>query len=78
MTAQSARAAGAIVIQHPFNLGQGAALQSGIDFALANGAETIVTFDADGQHNAADISRLVAALDEEGAEFALGSRFLQP
>ena len=57
-TAQDARAAGAIVVQHPFNLGQGAALQSGIDFALAKGAEAIVTFDADGQHAAADISRL--------------------
>jgi glycosyltransferase involved in cell wall biosynthesis len=77
-TSQVAKAAGAIVIQHPFNLGQGAALQSGIDLALANGAEVIVTFDADGQHGAADISRLTAALDEENADFVLGSRFLEP
>ena len=76
-TAQVARAAGAIVIQHPFNLGQGAALQSGIELALANGAEVIVTFDADGQHGAADISRLTAALREENADFVLGSRFLE-
>ena len=75
-TAQNARTAGAIVVQHPFNLGQGAALQSGIKFALANGAEAIVTFDADGQHAAADISRLIAALAEEHADFVLGSRFL--
>ena len=77
-TAQSARAAGATVIQHPFNLGQGAALQSGIDLALANGAEVIVTFDADGQHGVGDISRLVEALVEENADFVLGSRFLEP
>jgi polyprenyl-phospho-N-acetylgalactosaminyl synthase len=75
-TAQNARTAGAIVVQHPFNLGQGAALQSGIKFALAKGAEAIVTFDADGQHAAADISRLIAALAEEHADFVLGSRFL--
>jgi len=76
-TAQAARAAGATVIQHPFNLGQGAALQSGIDLAFANGAEVIVTFDADGQHGAGDISRLVEALAKDNADFALGSRFLE-
>jgi glycosyltransferase involved in cell wall biosynthesis len=77
-TAQAAKSADAIVLQHPINLGQGAALQSGIEFAIANGAEVIVTFDADGQHRAADISRLISALDEESADFALGSRFLEP
>ena len=76
-TAQVAKSSGATVIQHPFNLGQGAALQSGIDLALANGAEVIVTFDADGQHGAADISRLAEALAEENADFVLGSRFLE-
>ena len=75
-TADLARAAGAIVIGHPFNLGQGAALQTGIDYALAQGAEGIVTFDADGQHRVADIARLTEALVEERADFALGSRFL--
>jgi glycosyltransferase involved in cell wall biosynthesis len=47
-TAEEARAAGAAVITHPFNLGQGAALQTGIDYAVAQRAEVIVTFDADG------------------------------
>jgi len=75
-TAQSAATAGATVLRHPFNLGQGAALQSGIDFALLSGAETIVTFDADGQHSPADIPRLAAALADENADFVLGSRFL--
>ena len=76
-TAQVAKNAGAIVIQHPFNLGQGAALQSGIDLAMLSGAEVIVTFDADGQHDATDISRLANALAEENADFVLGSRFLK-
>jgi polyprenyl-phospho-N-acetylgalactosaminyl synthase len=75
-TAEQARAAGATVIKHPFNLGQGAALQSGIEYALAQAAECIVTFDADGQHRVSDISRLTDALVRERADFALGSRFL--
>jgi polyprenyl-phospho-N-acetylgalactosaminyl synthase len=75
-TAEEARAAGAGVITHPFNLGQGAALQTGIDYAVAERAEVIVTFDADGQHRVSDIARLAEALVEEQADFALGSRFL--
>lgn len=75
-TAEEARAAGAGVITHPFNLGQGAALQTGIDYAVVQGAEVIVTFDADGQHRVSDIARLAEALVQERADFALGSRFL--
>jgi glycosyltransferase involved in cell wall biosynthesis len=75
-TGAIARRAGAVVVTHPINLGQGAALQTGIEFALAQGAGIVVTFDADGQHRAADIARLIAALGEQGADFALGSRFL--
>ena len=75
-TAEEARAAGAGVVTHPFNLGQGAALQTGIDYAVAQGAEVIVTFDADGQHRVSDIARLAEALVQERAQFALGSRFL--
>jgi len=69
-------ASAAAVVRHPVNLGQGAALQTGIDYALQQGADAIVTFDADGQHRATDIERLVAALREAPADFALGSRFL--
>src|SRR5437868_6337270 len=54
--------AGARVLTHPVNLGQGAALQTGITFGLQQGASFIVTFDADGQHRADDIPRLVEAL----------------
>jgi glycosyltransferase involved in cell wall biosynthesis len=75
-TAEMAAECGAIVLRHPINLGQGAALQTGIEFALARDAELIVTFDADGQHRTADVARLIDALEAEGADFALGSRFL--
>src|ERR1035437_1359677 len=49
-TAATAEMVGAVAIRHPVNLGQGAALQTGIEFALHEGADVIVTFDADGQH----------------------------
>jgi glycosyltransferase involved in cell wall biosynthesis len=75
-TGRRADAAGAIVVTHPINLGQGAALQTGIRFALRQGADTIVTFDADGQHRIADIDGLIDALTTNNADFALGSRFL--
>jgi glycosyltransferase involved in cell wall biosynthesis len=75
-TAATAEKASAVVIRHLVNLGQGAALQTGIEFALHEGAEVIVTFDADGQHRASDIDGLIGALAEHDADFALGSRFL--
>jgi glycosyltransferase involved in cell wall biosynthesis len=75
-TREIAAAAGAHVVAHPINLGQGAALQTGINYALARGADVLVTFDADGQHRVSEIPRLLEALRRERADFALGSRFL--
>jgi glycosyltransferase involved in cell wall biosynthesis len=73
-TAAAARMPGAHVLRHAINLGQGAALQTGIDYALRRGARYIVTFDADGQHRVEDIPALLDVLDQ--ADIALGSRFL--
>jgi polyprenyl-phospho-N-acetylgalactosaminyl synthase len=64
------------VLRHPINLGQGAALQTGMTFALAHGADFIVHFDADGQHRADDIDKLLQPLIAGEADVALGSRFL--
>lgn len=75
-TAVLARGAGAHVVCHPINLGQGAALQTGIEYALRRGAETLVTFDADGQHLASEVHVLVDTLRSSGADMACGSRFL--
>jgi glycosyltransferase involved in cell wall biosynthesis len=75
-TAQVAHGAGAHVLRHPLNLGQGAALQTGIDYALHIGCAYIITFDADGQHDANEIPALIAPLAEGRADVALGSRFL--
>jgi glycosyltransferase involved in cell wall biosynthesis len=66
------------LLRHPINLGQGAALQTGTTYALAQGAAIIVHFDADGQHSADDIPRLVEPLLAGQADVALGSRFLRP
>ena len=66
-----------IALHHPINLGQGAALQTGMTYALANGAEYIVHFDADGQHRIEDIDVLVEPLVHGGADVVLGSRFLR-
>jgi glycosyltransferase involved in cell wall biosynthesis len=76
LTTVRARGSGAHLLRHPINLGQGAALQTGIDFALEKGAGYVVTFDADLQHLVEDIARLLSALRETSADFALGSRFL--
>ena len=75
-TGDVALLAGAVVVRHPVNLGQGAALQTGIDYALEQRADALVTFDADGQHSPAAIAALLAAIEQPGIDFALGSRFL--
>ena len=62
-------------LRHCINLGQGAALQTGMDYAKQLGAEVVVHFDADGQHSPEDIPVLLAALDT--CDIALGSRFLR-
>ena len=75
-TAAAARAAGAYTARHPLNLGQGAALQTGFDAALARGARYVVTFDADGQHDPAEAAAMVERARREDLAFVLGSRFL--
>lgn len=64
------------LVKHPINLGQGASLQTGIDYALRQGAERVVTFDADGQHDIADAARMVEIIRSGEADVVLGSRFL--
>ncbi len=71
-----ARQAGAVVVQHPVNLGQGAALQTGIEYALQDPElDCIVTFDADGQHLVDDVERMVGIARQGEADVVLGSRF---
>lgn len=74
-TADVARKAGAVVISHATNRGQGAALQTGFEFAQRESARIVVTLDADGQHCAADVPALIVATNSK-VDIALGSRFL--
>ena len=74
---QVAADAGATVVRHPVNLGQGAALQTGFTFALTDpGVRHVITFDADGQHDRADAERMLEIARTELVDVVLGSRFL--
>ncbi len=71
-----ARGAGARVVSHPINLGQGAALQTGFEYALEHGAGYVVTFDADGQHRVQDAAAMVERARADDLAIVFGSRFL--
>ena len=75
-TAHHAREAGAHVLRHPVNLGQGASLQTGLDYARRIGANYVCTFDADGQHDIRDVGPMLAMLKERQLDVVLGSRFI--
>jgi polyprenyl-phospho-N-acetylgalactosaminyl synthase len=76
-TAELARAAGAVVVRHPVNLGQGAALQTGFDYVLRyTDALYCVTFDADGQHLVSDALRMLERARQADVDVVLASRFL--
>jgi len=73
-TADAARSGGARVAQLPFHLGIGGGLRTGFRYAVDQGYERAVQFDADGQHDPAEIASLFALLDS-GSDLAIGSRF---
>ena len=76
-TAEQILSTGAHLVRHPVNLGQGAAIQTGVEYARAQpGAKYFVTFDADGQHRTDDATRMVRRLREEPVDLVIGSRFL--
>jgi glycosyltransferase involved in cell wall biosynthesis len=75
-SADQIRASGAHLVRHPINLGQGGALQTGIEYARKQaGGEFFVTFDADGQHRVEDVVKMIARLREEPVDIVVGSRF---
>jgi glycosyltransferase involved in cell wall biosynthesis len=75
-TAAAAAAAGAFVVRLPFNLGIGAAVQTGFIFALEHGYELAVRLDGDGQHDPQELSKLLAVLERGDADIVTGSRFV--
>ncbi len=66
----------AVLLRHFCNLGQGAALQTGLDYSRKHQADIVITFDADGQFQASQIPRLLKPLLNNQADIVLGSRFL--
>jgi len=75
-TSENAKKTGATVLQHIINRGQGAALRTGNEFALSQGAGRVIHFDADGQFLAGDLKRLEEPINQGRADIALGSRYL--
>ena len=74
-TSAVARAAGALVVDLPINLGVGGAMRAGYKLGLRGGYDAVVQLDADGQHDPAEVPRLLAVLREEGADVVIGARF---
>ncbi|MCP5057782.1 MAG: glycosyltransferase family 2 protein [bacterium] len=77
-TAEAVKRAGAVVIRHPFNMGYGAALQTGYKYALRRGAELVIQMDADGQHDPEQIPKLAEPILRGECDLVIGSRFLEP
>jgi glycosyltransferase involved in cell wall biosynthesis len=75
-TAQSAEAAGATVIELPYNLGIGGAVQTGFKYAVMKGYDGCVQVDGDGQHPPEEITKLLEPLFAGGYDIVIGSRFV--
>jgi len=75
-TSAVARAAGAMVVRHPYNLNIGGTVQTGMKFALRNNYDLVLRVDGDGQHDATELPVLYDAMVEQSADAVFGSRFL--
>lgn len=73
-TAEIAREAGAIVLQHERNKGKGAALKTGFRYALENNYDAVITMDSDGQHDSNDIPNFIRAINKHKSGIIIGSR----
>jgi len=76
-TCAEARKQGVVVLRHIINRGQGAALRTGMEYALAHGAEFIVHFDSDGQHRVEDLPTMLEPVINGEVDVAIGSRFIK-
>ncbi len=78
-TGDVALRAGAHVVSHPANLGQGAAIQTGVEYARRQpGAQVFATFDADGQHRLKDVVAMIDRLSTADVDMVVGTRFAEP
>ncbi len=77
-TYERAKQKGVMVLRHCMNRGKGVAIRTATQYALEQGVDILVHFDADGQHHAHDISKLIEPILKNKADVVLGSRFLHP
>lgn len=78
-TGDIALRAGAHLVRHPVNLGQGASIQTGIEYARRQpGAQVFATFDADGQHRLKDVVAMIDRLATDDVDLVVGTRFAEP
>ncbi|MBI2437227.1 MAG: glycosyltransferase family 2 protein, partial [Lentisphaerae bacterium] len=77
-TAEQAAASGAVVLRHPRNLGKGAALNTAFHYAREKGFDYLITLDADGQHEPADIPRFIETYERRGCPVLIGNRMDAP
>jgi glycosyltransferase involved in cell wall biosynthesis len=76
LTSDKAKIAGAIVLELPFNLGIGGAMQAGYKYAFEKGYDVAIQVDGDGQHNPKEISNLLQTLEAKQVDMVIGSRFV--
>jgi glycosyltransferase involved in cell wall biosynthesis len=76
LTSEIAKSKGAIVLDLPFNLGIGGAMQAGYQYAYEKGYDIAIQVDGDGQHDPKEIGKLLKALEEKKIDMAIGSRFI--
>lgn len=76
-TEENVKREGVNIINHPYNLGYGAALQTGFKYASMNGYKYVIQFDSDGQHSAGDIPVIIEELKKGDCDIVIGSRFLK-
>lgn len=74
-TAQEAERAKVYVVRHLINRGLGAAIKTGMQWAIKSGADIAITFDADGQHNPKDVKKVIEPIISKKADISIGSRF---
>lgn len=75
-TSAKAKSANVFVIDLPFNIGYGGAIQTGFRFGVQHDYKFVITFDADGQHDPSSIKNLINVINETGADVVVGSRFI--
>ena len=76
-TSEIARQMGVMVLNVPFNIGYGGAIQTGFRFAAENGYDFVITMDGDGQHDPCSTKNLIDSAEREKADVIIGSRFLE-